>query len=82
MDPYERADIVSDQYDDWRVKNSYLMGYMNIKAGAFIETFKEWPPSQLPGNFTIMYFEEDVQKSMMQDMQKAKGAAPAAEQKK
>ena len=26
MDPYERADIISDQYDDWRVKNAYLMG--------------------------------------------------------
>jgi arylsulfatase len=24
MNPYERADIVSDQYDDWRVKNAYL----------------------------------------------------------
>ena len=28
MDPYERADVVSDQYDDWRVKNAYLMGWM------------------------------------------------------
>jgi arylsulfatase A-like enzyme len=74
MDPYERADIVSDQYDDWRVKNSYLMGYMNTKAGAFIETFGEWPPSQLPGNFTIKYFEEDAQRRMMQNMQKAKEA--------
>ena len=25
MDPFERADI-SDQYDDWRVQNAYLMG--------------------------------------------------------
>jgi arylsulfatase len=25
MDPYERADIVSDQYDAWRVDNAYLM---------------------------------------------------------
>jgi arylsulfatase A-like enzyme len=74
MDPYERADIVSDQYDDWRIKNSYLMGYMNVKAGAFLETFGEWPPSQLPGNFTIKYFEEDAQRRMIQNMQKAKEA--------
>ena len=30
MDPYERADIVSDQYDDWRVKNAYLMGWLTL----------------------------------------------------
>jgi len=81
MDPYERADIVSDQYDDWRLKNVYLVGYMNTKAGAFIETFGEWPPSQLPGNFTIKYFEEDAERRMMQNMQKAKEAA-AQENKK
>jgi arylsulfatase len=80
MDPYERADIVSDQYDDWRLKNVYLVGYMNTKAGAFLETFGEWPPSQLPGNFTIKYFEEDAQRKMMQNMQKAK-EAPAQENK-
>ncbi len=45
MDPYERGDVVSDQYDDWRVKNAYLMGYMNLKAAAFLQTFKDYPPS-------------------------------------
>ena len=37
MDPFERADIASDQYDDWRVKNAYLMGWLNLKAAAFLE---------------------------------------------
>ncbi len=64
MDPYERADVVSDQYDDWRAKNAYLMGWMNLKAGAFIETFAEWPPSQPPASFTIKYFEEDAERRM------------------
>ena len=41
MDPYERADVVSDQYDDWRVKNAYLMGWLNFKAAAFLQTFKD-----------------------------------------
>ncbi len=39
MDPYERADIVSDRYDDWRVKSAYLMGWMTYYAANFIETF-------------------------------------------
>ena len=60
MDPYERADIVSDQYDDWRVKNAYLMGYMGLKAGAFLQTFKEYPPSQTPASFTIDQLQRDL----------------------
>lgn len=78
MDPGERADYVSDQYDDWRTKNAFMMGYMTTKAAAFIETFKKWPPSQLPTSFTINYFEEDVQQSIDQSMK----ASPDAAKKK
>ena len=60
MDPYERADIVSDQYDDWRVKNTYLMGYVNLKAAAFLQTFKDYPPSQIPASFTIDQVVKDI----------------------
>ncbi len=60
MDPYERADIVSDQYDDWRVKNAYYMGYMSSKAGEFLQTFVDWPPSQTPASFTIDQIEAGV----------------------
>jgi arylsulfatase len=60
MDPYERADVVSNQYDDWRAKNAYLMGWLNLKAGAYLETFAQYPPSQPAASFTIKYFEEDV----------------------
>jgi arylsulfatase A-like enzyme len=61
MDPYERADIVSDQYDDWRVKNAYLMGWMTFHAAEFIETFVQYPPSQTPASFTIDQMEKDVE---------------------
>jgi arylsulfatase len=61
MDPYERADIVSDQYDDWRVKNAYLMGWMTFHAANFIETFVEYPPSQPPASFTVDQIEKDVE---------------------
>jgi arylsulfatase A-like enzyme len=61
MDPYERADIVSDQYDDWRVKNAYLMGWMTFHAAEFIQTFVEYPPSQTPASFTVDQIERDVE---------------------
>jgi arylsulfatase A-like enzyme len=60
MDPYERADIVSDQYDKWRVDNAYLMGWMVQKAAPFLETFVEYPPSQPPASFTIDQVQKDV----------------------
>src|SRR5579871_3851033 len=60
MDPYERADVVSDQYDDWRIKNAYLMGWMNLKSAAFLETFRDYPPSQPPASFTIDQVQKQV----------------------
>ena len=60
MDPYERADIVSDQYDDWRIKNAYLMGWMMLHAGDFLQTFVDYPPSQEPASFTIDQIEAGV----------------------
>ncbi len=47
MDPYERADITSDQYNDWVVHNVYLNVQGTILATEFIETFKEYPASQV-----------------------------------
>lgn len=82
MDPYERADVVSNQYDDWRIKNAYLMGWLVLKAGAFVETFGEWPPSQPPASFTIKYFEEDAEKRMKEAMEKEKAPAPPPAKKK
>jgi arylsulfatase A-like enzyme len=66
MDPYERADIVSDQYDDWRVRNAYLMGWMSLKAGAFLQTFKDYPPSQTPASFTIDQVQKDLDRQIEQ----------------
>jgi arylsulfatase A-like enzyme len=62
MDPYERADIVSNQYDDWRVKNAYLMGQITFHAAEFLETFKAYPPSQRPASFSIDQIRRDVDK--------------------
>jgi arylsulfatase A-like enzyme len=74
MDPYERADIVSDQYDDWRVKNAYLMGWMTFHAADFIQTFVQYPPSQTPASFTIDQIEKDVEANI-----KKMAVAPATE---
>jgi arylsulfatase len=53
MDPYERADVVSDQYYDWVNQNGYIMAFGIMKASAFLQTFLEYPPSQPPASFTV-----------------------------
>lgn len=75
MDPYERADIVSDQYDDWRVKNAYLMGWMTQKAAQFLQTFVEFPPSQEPATFTIDQISKSVDEAIKAKAGKVRPAA-------
>jgi len=53
MDPYERADVVSDQYYDWTTKNVYLTALATMKGAKFLETFIDYPPSQKPASFSI-----------------------------
>jgi arylsulfatase len=72
MDPYERADIVSDQYDDWRVKNAYLMGWLTMHAAEFLETFVEYPPSQEPASFTIDQVAKSVEEQIKASAAKAR----------
>jgi arylsulfatase len=70
MDPYERADITSDQYYDWLAKNAYLAAYGVMKSAAFLETFVEYPPSQPPASFSVDQIVEDVKKRIEQMQQK------------
>ena len=62
MDPYERADIVSDQYYDWLAKNDYLLVKGQLKAAAFLQTFVEYPPSQRPASFNVEGVRRQVDK--------------------
>ncbi|WP_088156414.1 arylsulfatase [Achromobacter xylosoxidans] len=75
MDPYERADITSDQYNDWLAKNSYLTAIATMKASTFLETFITYPPSQRPASFSVDQVQERVNKAMekhFEDMEKQK----------
>lgn len=60
MDPYERADLVSDQYYDWFVKNDFIMNMVMIPAIGFLETFNAYPPSQLPASFSVDQVEKEI----------------------
>ena len=64
MDPYERADIVSDQYYDWFAKNAYVIQYTLYKVQPFLASLKEYPPSQRVGSFSIDQMMEALTRSI------------------
>jgi arylsulfatase len=70
MDPYERADVVSDQYYDWLAKNDYLIFEATARAAAFLQTFVDYPPSQRPASFSIDQVRADVDKKIAEKMSK------------
>jgi arylsulfatase len=52
-DPYEHADITSNTYWDWVINRGIIVLAASTVVGQFLETFKEFPPAQLPASFTI-----------------------------
>jgi arylsulfatase A-like enzyme len=77
MDPFERADIVSDQYNDWLTKNAYLTGIGTMKGTEFLNTFVAYPPSQKPASFTIDQARKSVDEQI-ERLEKQKAAAMAS----
>ena len=64
MDPYERADIVSDQYYDWFTQNAYIMQYAQYRIAPFIQSLKDYPPSQRVGTFSLDQAMEALQRAV------------------
>jgi arylsulfatase A-like enzyme len=52
-DPFETADHEGMDYERWRVEHVFLLVPAQQYVGRFLATFKEFPPSQKPGSFSI-----------------------------
>jgi arylsulfatase A-like enzyme len=52
-DPFELADHVSVNYGRWRVDRLFLLVPAQQIVGQFIGTFREFPPSQKVGSFSL-----------------------------
>ncbi|MER2507751.1 MAG: arylsulfatase [Amaricoccus sp.] len=62
-DPYERASITSNTYFDWLFDHIFLLSAAQAEAGAFLATFKEFPPAQRPDSFSIDQIQQELNKS-------------------
>jgi arylsulfatase len=52
-DPYERADITSNTYFDWMIDHGFVIPGAVTVTAQFLQTFKEYPPSQRAASFSI-----------------------------
>jgi arylsulfatase A-like enzyme len=52
-DPFETADREGMDDERWRVERVFLLVPAQQYVGKFLATFKEFPPSQKPGSFSI-----------------------------
>jgi arylsulfatase A-like enzyme len=53
MDPYERAQITSNEYWAWSLHKGYLMLGAQAIASSFVDSLKEYPPRQKPQSFNL-----------------------------
>ena len=52
-DPFEEADHIASDYDRWRIDRIFLLVPAQDYVGRFLATFKEFPPSQKVGSFSL-----------------------------
>jgi arylsulfatase len=52
-DPFETADHEAMDYDRWRAERIFLLVPAQDYVARFLATFKEFPPSQKPGSFSL-----------------------------
>lgn len=61
MDPYERAQITSNEYYTWTLHKSYLAFGAQAIAAAFVKSLQEYPPRQKPQSFNFDQIMEKLQ---------------------
>ena len=63
-DPFEEADIHTMGYDKWRADRTFLLVPAQQYVGGFLSTFKEFPPSQKVGSFSLDQVLETLKQSV------------------
>jgi arylsulfatase len=59
-DPFEKAKIGANTYEDWYIDRAYLLGPMQVVASKFLLTLKDYPPSQTPGDWSLGSLEAQI----------------------
>jgi arylsulfatase A-like enzyme len=52
-DPFERAEHEAGDYDKWFIEHLFVLVPAQAIVGQFLTTFRDFPPRQRPGSFSI-----------------------------
>jgi len=52
-DPFERANLTSNTYEDWFIDHAYMMGPIQVFVAGKVQSLAEFPRRQEPASFTI-----------------------------
>ncbi|WP_162307266.1 arylsulfatase [Sinorhizobium medicae] len=63
-DPFEKAQHNANTYDDWFLERAFVVVPIQGLAAKFLQTMKEYPPSQSPGSFNLTKIEESLKAGM------------------
>jgi len=59
-DPFEKAQHNSNTYNDWFLDHVFVIVPIQALAAKFLQTMKDYPPSQSPGSFNLSKIEESL----------------------
>jgi arylsulfatase len=63
-DPFERADITSNTYWDWLMDHAYVQYGAVAQIAEYLESYKEYPPSQKPASFSVDGLMENMHRAV------------------
>jgi arylsulfatase A-like enzyme len=61
-DPFEKAQHNANTYNDWFLERPYIIVPIQGLAAEFLQTMKDYPPSQSPGSFNLTKIEAQLRK--------------------
>jgi arylsulfatase len=64
-DPFEKAIYGSNTYYDWYIDRAYILMAMQGYAFNFLSTFKDYPPSQTAGDWSLSKTQKQIEQMIM-----------------
>ena len=62
MDPFEKAFDESIGYPEWWIDHMWAIAPAAAYVGEWLQSFRDYPPRQKPGTFSLDHVMETIQK--------------------
>ncbi len=60
-DPFEKAQHNANVYNDWFLARPFVIMPMQGLAAKFLQSMKDYPPSQTPGSFNLEKIQKQIE---------------------